>query len=206
MSYSKEKIKMIGKSFGKLKVLNEAGRNKNGHLMYLFLCACGNKKEILGSSVRIGSTKSCGCLHKSKITKHGMDGTKTYKTWISMRNRCKNKKNKRFDDYGGRGISVCDEWSEFSIFLADMGEKPEGMSIDRIDNDKGYSPENCRWATPKEQARNRRSTIMIEHKGEVLFIDDFAAEIGLSESGARKRVLRVYKKNSNGVFIKEEDL
>jgi len=203
-----DKIKMEGKTFGRIEVLNEAKkRNKNGHIMYDCFCSCGNYKAILGSSLRQGLTKSCGCIHKEKVTKHGKEKTSEYKTWQSMKQRCYNSKSQRFEDWGGRGISVCDRWvNSFDNFFLDMGVKPsKDHSIERLDNNGSYEKENCIWADKKEQAKNRRNTIKVMYKNKLISVEEYSREIGLTESGGRKNLLRTHKK-INGIFIKESDL
>jgi hypothetical protein len=135
-----------------------------------------------------------------------MEGTPTYKTWAAMKVRCDPMSKQKYPNYAGRGIGVCDRWQTFENFYDDMGERPQGKSIDRIDNNKGYCPENCRWATPKQQCNNRRNTVYVKHNGKILNVWQFAKEIKLSESGALKRVHREYRKDRNGVFVKEENL
>lgn len=123
----------------------------------MYLCSCGNKKEIRESHVRSGDTTSCGCIKKQPKT-HGNTGTPTYNSWLSAKGRCLNKNNTAYPDYGGRGITFCTSWQySFENFLEDMGERPSANhSLDRIDNSKGYCKSNCRWATKKQQANNRR--------------------------------------------------
>ncbi len=116
--------------------------------------------------------------------------TKTYQVWADMRNRCFNDRNKRYKDYGGRGIGVCPRWSEYTNFLLDMGECPQGLALDRIDNDGNYEPGNCRWATAKEQSRNRRTNNWIEYEGKRMIVYDWAKHLGIRVLTLRARLRR----------------
>ena len=119
----------------------------------------------------------------------GMHKTKIYNVWCSMRQRCNNPKSRMFKHYGGRGIKVCSRWDDFTAFLSDMGLPPEGCSLDRIDNDKGYEPGNCRWATRSEQSRNRSDNHLITINGETLPLVDWAVRCGVKPTTARNRIL-----------------
>lgn len=150
---------MIGRKFGRLMVLEEAGCDKSGNPLYGCKCECGVYKIIRGQHLRAGTIKSCGCLNaevaKERSTTHGMDGTPEHKTWEGMKGRCADPSAK---SYGARGITVCDEWRhDFMAFLNHVGKKPSPKhTIERIKNDVGYEPGNVRWATSAEQCINRR--------------------------------------------------
>jgi len=182
--------KMIGKRFGRLVVIKLDHRNKRGDKYYLCRCDCGNEKVIYMSSLNCGNTLSCGCLNREITSKsnstHGYTKgglkPKTYNIWRHMNSRCGNTKAKHYASYGGRGIKVCARWQGkegFSNFVIDMGECPAGMSIERIDNNAGYSPDNCKWATPKEQANNKRTTLWIEYKGVIKNLTQWADFLGI---------------------------
>lgn len=167
----------VGQVFGRLQVVEAiVERPKVGRRPQICLatnqwkckCSCGKEKVVTSSALNVGDTRSCGCLRsdmtREKSTKHGhspaFGASKTYWVWAEMVARCTNEKHKRYKDYGGRGIFVCKEWRTFAGFLADMGEKPEGLSIDRIDNNGGYEPGNCRWTTVAVQNQNRRDNTL----------------------------------------------
>ena len=150
-----------GDKYGRLTVIKEVESTIPKHRNILCSCECGNQKTVILNNLRIFHTISCGCVRNEKVTNrstiHGKSNTVEYLTWKRMRQRCYNPNTPRFKDWGGRGIKVCDRWlNSFENFLQDMGERPKGTSLDRINNDGNYEPNNCRWATSKEQRNNQR--------------------------------------------------
>lgn len=152
---------MVGKRFGRLLVLRYSHNNKDKRPMWVCLCDCGAECIVSGKYLRAGRTRSCGCLHRevsSEINKsHSMSGTKTYQSWHAMLTRCYNKKQASYKKYGALVVTVCDRWRDsFENFFADMGERPEGATLDRINPFGNYEPSNCRWSSVDEQANNKR--------------------------------------------------
>lgn len=141
----------------RLSLIRYSHTNKHSKKVYLFKCVCGNEKLALLSEVKSGHVKSCGCLVKDTVTKHGMANTREYQTWADMKGRCFNTNHNQYKDWGGRGITVCERWKDsFINFYNDMGNKPHKMSLERINNDGNYEPSNCKWATQSEQNKNQR--------------------------------------------------
>jgi hypothetical protein len=173
------KFNLVGLRFGRLIVISDTNmRNKCGHIIWTCRCDCGNDVMISSSNLRSGHSASCGCLARersiNKNTIHGCSSIRTrgYGVWMELIQRCTNHNNKGYYKYGGRGIKVCDRWLKFENFLADMGECPEDMSLERIDNDGDYCKENCKWATRHEQNRNKRNNVWVELNGERMIITD----------------------------------
>lgn len=153
-------LDLTGLRFGRLTVLRRHSLLR-GRVVWLCLCDCGREHPAASQNLVRGSTKSCGCYRRetsaAKVTTHGQTRSPTFNSWMSMRQRCTNPSDPAWKYYGGRGIKVCARWGSFANFLADMGERPAGKSLDRWpDNDGNYTPGNCRWATATEQRHNQR--------------------------------------------------
>lgn len=185
---------ITGKRFGRLTVLRFVGKNKYGSPKWACLCDCGKETTAYTGHLNGGSKKSCGCMTREVgrknahlMLRHGKTLTNEYSIWQAMRQRCKNKSSPTYYRYGGRGIKLCARWEDFSTFLEDMGHRPKGHSIERIDNNKGYFPSNCRWATPVDQQNNRRNNIVIELGGQRMTMKQWATEKGICYSTVMRR-------------------
>lgn len=167
----------------------------------IFRCPCGNELTSRIDAVKIGRTKSCGCMtsemRSKTLTRHGHTSLKNgksteYTSWQSMWARMTNPKHKNFQRYQQLNISICDEWESFDVFIKDMGLKPTPLhSIERIENSKGYYKENCKWATRKEQQRNKRDTTFVEYKGVKKSVPDWAETVGLSLATVYNRIVKM---------------
>ena len=172
--------------FGMMTVIGER-RGRKGGIVCRCLCECGREKEYYRSELVVGRYVSCGCKRTRVGLRHGFfcggKMPKSYTVWRAMIDRCVNEKNKHFPSYGGRGIRVCDRWTDiargYANFRADMGEPGPGLTLDRRENEKGYHPDNCRWADRKTQQRNRRSNRTIEFRGRIQPLVAWAEETGL---------------------------
>tara|TARA_R110001632_G_scaffold215733_2_gene343020 strand:- start:15220 stop:15804 length:585 start_codon:yes stop_codon:yes gene_type:complete len=166
----------------------------------LYKCGfCGNEKEVRTADVK-RRTKSCGC--KKGNNTHQLTNHPLYSTWAGMKARCLNPKNNRYKDYGGRGIAVCFRWRESLLkFIGDMGERPKNMTLERIENDKGYYKENCRWATRKEQGNNRRTNVQLSAYGVTQNITEWCKTLEIPEGRVRTRIRKYGWSHHDALFI-----
>lgn len=191
-------IDVRGQRFGRLYVIAPAGRNAHREVTWECVCDCGNHVIVAGYSLRCGNTTSCGCWKsevldslKIRSTKHGLSKHPLHAIWNGIKVRCNDKNRHNYMNYGGRGITICDEWKDdfkaFYDWSISHGWK-QGLSIDRIDNDKGYSPDNCRWADTYVQANNSRHCHYITYNGETLTISQWARKVGLKPHTLSARI------------------
>ena len=194
-------IDLTGKRYGRLVVI-ERTKNKGSKTAWLCKCDCGNEKIVTGDGLNRGNTKSCGCLSKeiarNRQYKHGKTQCRLYNVWYSMKRRCYDKNVKNFNKYGGRGIKVCEEWlNDFLSFYnwaisngyRDDVERGK-LTLDRIDNNKGYYPDNCRWVNQKIQNRNKTNLFMITYNGKTLCAQEWAEKLGCRASLIIERIKR----------------
>jgi hypothetical protein len=183
-------------------VERDVGRSADNHTLSLWRCECGEETTVAFSRVKSGQTKSCGCLARKlsseRAVKHGGRNTPEYSSWIAMRRRCLAPADKDFPQYGGRGVTICTQWDDFATFLRDVGQRPAGTTLDRIDASGNYEPGNVRWAPPKVQGRNRRGTFIWNIKGRTFgSITEAAAAFSVSEHTVSRWV--------NGAFDRRRD-
>lgn len=188
-------IDLTGKVFGRLRVLERDKGANSKQVTWMCICDCGQKTAVLGYHLRSGHTQSCGCLCKERISEikktHGLRKSPIYAVWANMKNRCLNPNVRAYKDYGARGIAVCREWlTDFQAFhdwcLANGYKR--GLEIDRIDNDGGYRPGNCRFVTPQKNGRNKRNNRLFEFNGKVRSLAEWAEYIQVPYNTLQTRV------------------
>lgn len=188
---------MIGKQFGRLTVIEEIGRTKHRTILWKCRCECGGEATVTTHNLRCGNTQSCGCLHREKTKminyKTGQYKSRLYQTWINMKTRCHTPTAWEYKNYGARGIIICEEWRhDFKVFYdwaMNHGYTDE-LTIDRIDNNGNYCPENCRWVDRVTQNRNQRNSRWITHNGETKHLFDWADEFGINRNTLAHRLKR----------------
>lgn len=202
-------INLIGKRFGRLVVIEQIGKNKHGHILWLCRCDCGQEKIIRGGHLRDNKIKSCGCLNAElssrRNTSHGCSLTPIYHIWRSMNDRCNNPNDRGYHKYGERRIKVCWRWSNknptgFENFYEDVDNPPEGLTLDRINNNGNYEPGNWRWATPKEQSRNTRRNHLLPINGKEKCLAECSEIIGIKSATIRSRIKRGWPKEKALTF------
>jgi hypothetical protein len=199
---------ITGMRFGRLIAIEPTPRRRRRMMLWRFQCDCGNEHEAVSADALRGGTNSCGCLRRELGSKfgqkysailnargasvtHGMTNTREFSSWTSMTQRVCNPNHKSFDDYGGRGITICERWlGSFENFYADMGDRPLGLTLERINNNGNYEPTNCEWATSKKQANNRRSNRPITLNGRTRNLNEWASDAGIHRSLISNRIDR----------------
>lgn len=192
IAIAKQALDLRDQSFGRLTAVAPIGRHRIGSIIWRCRCSCGNTADVRGDRLRRGTTTSCGCA-KGREPEHGhtVGGrpSREYVSWLAMKARCFRPDDRCYADYGGRGITVCDRWANsFEDFLADMGPRPKGMTLERLNGDGNYEPENCTWATLKTQNRNTRRNRLLTFHGRTQCLSAWAEELGLHPGKAAKRL------------------
>lgn len=192
VSHRARKPLNVGDVFSSWEVVGEA-TVKKGHTAHEVRCVCGVVKFVTASELRLGRSKGCGCSKsvKPRATSHGMKGTPTYVSWLGMKRRCLSPDADLYKSYRVKGIKVCDRWLAFRNFLADMGERPPGTTLDRVDNNGNYEPGNCRWASATEQSNNKGNNTRITAFGVEKTLADWSRETGLRPATISDRVFRL---------------
>lgn len=214
---------LSGQQFGRWTAIAESTRDRAGNVMWRCKCECGVVRDVSSNSLRNGKSKSCGCWNSEKararlttlVTKHGLTLHPLYTVWNDMKARCFNRKDRSYPRYGGRGITVCNEWrNEFQTFYnwATVNGYARGLQIDRIDNEGNYEPCNCRWATRSENGRNKRNNRIIEFNGKAVCLSEWGEMTGLTAETIHKRIKRgwpldrVLRLPEGSLILKEESL
>lgn len=185
-----------GRRFGIWTVLGRAPKGKSNSAYWMCRCDCGTERPVAGTDLSRGRSLCCGCIGNAAAaergranTTHGMRGSREYRIWQGIKRRCLSEKDAGFPSYGGRGITMCPSWvNSFETFFKDMGSCPDGRSIDRIDNEGHYEPNNCRWATKEQQGNNKRSNVVIIANGRSLTLAEWSRETGIQESTMARRL------------------
>lgn len=196
---SRQAMNLTGQRYGQLVVLGPVGKAKSGSIVWLCQCDCGEQVEVKAQRIRHDGVSSCGCHYaeqgRRKPVRHGMSDTSIYNTWIQLSVRCHSAESSNYENYGARGVSVCDEWrNSFEAFLDHVSQLPnygaEGVTLDRIDNGGNYEPGNVRWATQKEQMRNTRRNRLLTHNGKTQCLAAWAEELGIRKNLIEVRLFR----------------
>lgn len=177
-------LDLTGIKHGRLTPIERIGKTNHGVTLWRCICECGKETTTQQGSLRNGRAKSCGCYAQEKRLTHGRSRTSdpTYQSWNHMKDRCRNKNHVAYPRYGGSEVTVCDRWLDFDNFVADMGNRPLGTTLDRLNRQGNYEPGNCAWKTPKEQANNRKSSRLITFNGITKSLTDWAASCGVKDT------------------------
>lgn len=184
-----KRIDVTGEKFGKLTAIRNSGFDKTSRSLWECICECGGTKTVTITKLRTGVVRSCGCLLlEPRHVTHGKSDSSTFRTWANMKYRCSNPKNRDWKHYGGRGIKFCDRWKRFENFLEDMGDRPPGKSLERINVNGDYEPSNCRWAGVREQQQNKRNTVRLTIGSQTKTISEWSEIYGVDPSMIAHRI------------------